>query len=99
MGKISKEWCEGMAKKENECEVGVGHESSDFTGLLSAMTTDEKKAAARFNETCEDGESYDVPLVMMLRLETLGLVKHGGGGYCEQTDLMMDMKDKLEQGG
>ncbi len=86
-------------KQENGCEVGAGYESSEFTDLLSTMTTDEKKAAARFNETCEDGEGYDVSLIMMLRLETLGLVKHTGGGYCEQTDLMRDIKGKLEQGG
>lgn len=64
--------------------------------LLSAMTAAEKKAAARFNETCEDNEGYDVPKPMMKRLAELGLVKHKGGGWYEQTDAMLELQDKLK---
>ena len=36
------------------------------------LTDEEKRAAMRFCETCEDGEGYDVPKSMMKRLEQLG---------------------------
>lgn len=71
----------------------------DMSGLLSAMTDAEKKAAARFNETTEDGEGYDVSKPMMRRLRELGLVRHCGGGYYEQTDLMLDLEGALRQHG
>lgn len=69
----------------------------DSSVLLSAMTDTEKKAAARFNETTEDGEGYDVPKPMMRRLRELGLVRHCGGGWYEQTTLMQELEDALHQ--
>lgn len=53
--------------------------------IALALTEDEKKAALRFCETCEDGEGYDVPKPMMERLAVLGLVVHKGGGWYEGT--------------
>ncbi|HQU62310.1 MAG TPA: hypothetical protein PKY85_04125 [Nitrosomonas sp.] len=67
--------------------------------LLSAMTAAEKKAAARFNETTEDGEGYDVPKPMMRRLAEIGLVIHKGGGWYEQTDAMLEIEDDLRAFG
>ena len=63
---------------------------SGTNDLLSTMTFGEVHAAHRFNETCEDGEGYDVKKPMMNRLEELGLVVHKGCGYYEQTDLMIE---------
>lgn len=78
----------------------VDQQREDFVLLmLSTMTDEEKKAAARFNETSEDGEGYDVKKPMMRRLSDLGLVSHCGGGWYEQTDSMMDMEDALRQYG
>lgn len=65
--------------------------------LLSVMTIDEKLAAARFNETCEDCEGYDVSKPMMRRLSERGLVQYKGGGYYEQTALMLDAEDELRE--
>ena len=73
---------------------------SDLTNeLLSAMTDAEKKAAARFNETTEDGEGYDVPKPMMRRLAEIGLVIHKGGGWYEQTDALLEIEDDLRAFG
>jgi hypothetical protein len=44
------------------------------------MDADERKAFERFNETCADGEGYDVPKQMMKRLAVVGAVQHIGGG-------------------
>lgn len=57
---------------------------------LSGMTIDQKFAAARFNETTEDGQEYDVSKAMMKELCEIGLVVHKGAGYYEQTDLMLE---------
>lgn len=53
------------------------------TGQVLVLTDEEKNAALRFCETCEDGEGYDVPKAMMKRLGELGLVVHKGGGWYE----------------
>lgn len=66
------------------------------TDVLQAMTEEEKGWALRFCLTCDDGEGYDVPKPMMKRLAVLGLVKHKGGGWYEQTDLILEIRDALE---
>lgn len=40
-----------------------------------SITPVEMKAFQRFCDTCEDGEAYDVPKVMMKRLACIGLVR------------------------
>lgn len=70
---------------------------SDLTGLLCAMTDAEKSSALRFCETCDDGEGYDVPRPMMMRLEALGLVIDKKFGRFQQTDLLLDIRDDLEE--
>ncbi|KWU26289.1 hypothetical protein [Burkholderia cenocepacia] len=57
------------------------------------LTEEERAAALRFVSTCEDGEGYDVPKPMMMRLRELGLVKHLGGGWYEGTPAL----DKLHE--
>ena len=44
------------------------------------MSEDERKAFERFNETCEDGEGYDVPKTMMKRLAEIGVIHHTSRG-------------------
>ena len=64
--------------------------------MYETMTNDEKKAAMRFCETCDDNEGYDVPRSMMKRLETLGLVIDKKFGRFEQTALLLEIRDVLE---
>lgn len=66
------------------------------TNVLQEMTEDEKEWALRFCETCDDDEGYDVPKPMMKRLAALGLVKHKGFGWHEQTDLLLEIRSDLE---
>ncbi len=44
------------------------------------LTVEERGALERFNETCEDGEGYDVPKQMMKRLAEIGVVNHTSRG-------------------
>ena len=55
---------------------------------LPELTIEERKAALRFCETCEDGQGFDVPKAMMRRLAELGLVTHKGGGWYEGTAML-----------
>ena len=74
-------------------------EAGEATPLatLNLLTDDEKAAALRFCITCDDDEGYDVPKPMMKRLAALGLVVHKGGGWYEQTELLLDLRDALER--
>ena len=47
---------------------------------VSWMSEDEREAFERFNETCEDGEGYDVPKTMMRRLAEIGVIHHTSRG-------------------
>lgn len=64
--------------------------------VAMALTDEEKKAALRFCETCEDGEGYDVPKSMMKRLAQLGLVVHKGGGWYEGTPALEQLQTESE---
>lgn len=57
------------------------------------LTTEERAAALRFCETCEDGEGYDVAKPMMKRLAALGLVTHKGGGVYEGTAALDSLQE------
>ena len=65
---------------------------------MTELSADERAAARRFCETCEDGQEYDVPQAMMRRLEEVGLVIYGGRGRFEQTEELVCLFDagKLE---
>lgn len=65
--------------------------------LLATIPRDEAEAAVSFCLTCDDDEGYMVPKEMMKRLVERGLVIHKGGGYYEQTELLLDARDALEQ--
>lgn len=56
------------------------------------LTTEERKAALRFCETCQDDEGYDVPKPMMKRLAALGLVEYKGFGRYQQTDALLKLE-------
>ena len=60
------------------------------------LTDEEKRAAMRFCETCEDGEGYDVPKSMMKRLKQLGFVEHKGGGWYEGTPALDQLQTELQ---
>lgn len=65
--------------------------------VLAAMSDEEKRAALRFCATCDDDEGYDVPRVMMKRLAGHGLVVDKKFGRFEQTELLLDIRDRLEE--
>lgn len=56
------------------------------------LTLEERAAALRFCETCQDDEGYDVPRPMMKRLAELGLVEYKGFGRYEQTDTILKLE-------
>lgn len=62
--------------------------------LAELLDANELAALRRFNETCEDGEGYDVPKEMMQRLAGIGAVRRTSGSYYEITDFGMHV---LEQ--
>ena len=59
-----------------------------------SFSVEEKKAALRFVECCEDPDSggHDVPKFMMRRLAVLGLVSHKGGGWYEGTPALNELQ-------
>lgn len=57
--------------------------------LAELMGANEMAALRRFNETCEDGEGYDVPKEMMQRLAGIGAVRRTSGSYYEATEFGM----------
>lgn len=50
------------------------------------MSEDQCNALLRFNETCEDGQPYDVRRPMMKSLTHVGVVRWCGGSRFEITD-------------
>lgn len=54
--------------------------------LPVAITPDEMASLARFCETCEDGQEYDVPVEMMRQLAVIGLVRRTTGSRYEITN-------------
>jgi hypothetical protein len=49
------------------------------------ITDEEMDALRRFDETCEDGEGWDVQKTMMQRLAEIGLIRRKSGNYYEFT--------------
>lgn len=58
-------------------------------GAPALLNVEEMAALRRFNETCEDGEGYDVRKPMMQRLASIGAVRRTSGSYYEITDFGM----------
>lgn len=69
----------------------------DYGGI--SLSDEERDAALRFIETCEDDESYDVPKPMMRRLAAAGLVQHLGGGYYQGLPLLDRLQAYCEANG
>lgn len=63
-------------------------------GALALLNADELAALRRFDETCQDGEGYDVPKAMMQRLAAIGVVRRTSGSYYETTDFGMRVLDQ-----
>jgi hypothetical protein len=59
------------------------------------LSSEQIKAAIRFNACVEDGQEYDVSPELMWQLAELCLVADKGDGYFEQTDLMMSIKESI----
>lgn len=57
------------------------------------LNAEEMAALRRFNETCEDGEGYDVRKEMMKRLATIGVVRRTSGSIYEITEFGMYVLD------
>lgn len=51
-----------------------------------SMSEDQCNALLRFNDTCEDGQQYDVRRSMMKSLTYVGVVRWCGGSRFEITD-------------
>jgi len=65
--------------------------------LLSQINSSEIEAAKRFHETITDDGTYDISLNMRRILQSLGLVKHCGGGIYYETNLLLDLIEHLER--
>ncbi len=63
-------------------------------GALALLNADELAALRRFDETCQDGEGYDVSKAMMQRLAAIGVVRRTSGSYYETTDFGMRVLDQ-----
>lgn len=61
------------------------------------LAVDEREALERFNETCEDGEGYDVPKPMMRQLARKGAVYHTSRGIYGITTFGQFMLDRASQ--
>jgi hypothetical protein len=54
------------------------------------------KALRRFNETCQDGQEYDVGRSVMKSMTYVGLVRWCGGSRFEITDFGIAVLDEEE---
>jgi hypothetical protein len=73
-----------------EIALTVNRKLGDFAlkgGTAMSLLNDEQLAALRrFDETCQDGEGYDVSTSMMKELAGVGVVRRTGGSWYETTD-------------
>lgn len=79
------------------CNPALAAELAAGLEVLADMSSDEKRAALRFCETCDDDEGYDVPKLLMKRLVALGLVADKKFGRYEQTSSLLNIRDRLEE--
>lgn len=57
-----------------------------IVGIQVDMSEQQAHALFRFNETCEDGQGYDVPRRILKSLTYVGMVRWCGGSRFEITD-------------
>lgn len=57
--------------------------------IINFLQEDDLNNLKRFNETCEDGQPYDVPKDRMQRLAELGVVRHHSKSYYSITSFGM----------
>lgn len=62
-----------------------------------SMSEDQANALLRFNETCEDGQEYDVRRSMMKSLTYVGMVRWCGGSRFEITDAGIAAVEDLQE--
>jgi hypothetical protein len=68
-----------------KCDCGVAQEP------VAWMDADERQSFERFNETCADGEGYDVPKPMMRRLAEIGVIYHMSRGIYGITEFGLSL--------
>lgn len=62
-----------------------------------SMSEDQANALLRFNDTCEDGQPYDVRRSMMKSLTYVGMVRWCGGSRFEITDAGIAAVEDLQE--
>lgn len=62
-----------------------------------SMSEDQCNALLRFNETCQDGQEYDVRRSMMKSLTHVGMVRWCGGSRFEITDAGIAAVEGLQE--
>lgn len=84
-------------KEDNKDRLPINKTTMPGNSIMQRMTLEEKAAAVRFCDCCEDFDAggYDVSSAMMKRLAEIGLVKHRGGGWYEGTALLSSIEDDL----
>ena len=73
----------------------IARQVPSAAAVLREMTLEECEAALRFHETAQDDGTYDIPNSMRKRLTELGLIHHAGGGFFQETGLMLAVIDVL----
>jgi len=74
-----------MLNKGYKVSAGIKY-LSDTLVEKELLTDDELKAFLRFCECVEDGEGYDVPKEIMIRLSWIGVIKSLPRDYYENTE-------------
>lgn len=69
--------------------IALARRSLTSGALAELLNAEELAALRRFNETCEDGEGYDVPKEMMKRLAEIGVIYRRSGAYYQFTEFGM----------
>lgn len=80
------EWAVQDGQCRNVIPLAIAAQQAAAPGSLDLMNADEMAALRRFDETCQDGEGYDVPKTMMQRLAAIGVVRRTSGSYYETTE-------------
>ena len=62
-----------------------------------SMSEDQANTLLRFNETCEDGQQYDVSRRIMKSLTYVGMVRWCGGSRFEITDAGIAAVEDLQE--
>lgn len=74
-----------------------GDEEKVVLDIQVGMSEQQANALLRFNETCEDGQEYDVPRRVMKSLTYVGMVRWCGGSRFEITDAGIAAVEELAE--